>query len=163
MTMSTKKGTASDRVELGAYSLLFVSSCIYVISSIRLGIGNLSNPGLGFFPLVVGLMLSFSSLMIVMRTIQRVGWKLQKISSRWNRQKFQTLATIAGCFTFYLFTLNRIGFLLSTFWLIIVALWLSGDRKLLSVLVISGLVSITVDGLFAVLLNVPLPTGILKV
>lgn len=158
-----KKGAASDRLELTAYSLLFVSSCIYEISSIRLGIGSLSNPGLGFFPFAIGLMLALSSLMIVVRTIQRVGWKLHKISSRWNRQKFQTLGTIAICFTFYLYTINQIGFLVSTFWLIIVALWLSGDRKLLSVLVISGLASATVDGLFAALLNVPLPIGILKV
>jgi len=80
----------------------------FAIEGVRLGVKTVKNPGPGFLPVMMALLLILFSLIILIRGLLRPAGSLGGIP--WKRHIF----VIAVVF-FYIFLLDWIGFLTSTF------------------------------------------------
>ncbi len=163
--MDTEQTGERSRLQLVIYGAIFVLSCFYLVGSLRLGLGNIANPGPGFFPLIVSLLLSLSSLVVTFQYILRLRSSQDRIFSsiEVDSSKFSKIIVVVMSLLVYIATIHQVGFLLSTFWLIMAALWASGERRAVRMIVISALASLFVELVFVNFLLVPLPSGILKV
>jgi putative tricarboxylic transport membrane protein len=140
--------------------LLFVLAIAYTVSGLKYKLGHLSNPGSGFMPLVVGILLTGCCALYLIRTLKLkpVETKQQDSEAVGWRRNF-TPIIISIVVIVYPFFLRQLDFIVSTIlavWVILVLL------KYKSVL-ISGLIAVAVSVclffIFASLLNVPLPSG----
>ena len=163
--MDTEKTNECSRLQLVVYGAIFVLSCFYLVGSLNLGLGNLANPGPGFFPLIISLLLSISSFVVTIQYVLRLRSSQEGIFSsiELDTSKMLPIIVMVVSLLVYIATIHQIGFLLSTFWLIIVALWASGERRAIRMIAISALASLFVEVVFVIFLLVPLPSGILKV
>src|SRR5512137_758295 len=111
---------------IGALFWLTVGVC-YAVGSFRLNPGTLRNPGPGFLPLVMALLLICFSLFLVAKELFRPECFPGGI--RWKNQLL-----IVASVVLYGFVIDLIGFLLSTFILMFVLFGLrfSGKKKWLA-------------------------------
>lgn len=140
-------------------TLLFLAICI-CIRSIQLRLGSWHDPGAGFFPLIMGILLGGLS---VLHLIQI--WEAESKRSRESfgaKHKYGKSITIVSVLFGYAITLETLGFLLCTF-LSLIVLSISGMENRRWVLALGGsfAVSLSAYVLFSWCLKVRLPTGIL--
>jgi putative tricarboxylic transport membrane protein len=143
-----------------AATLLLVFSVLYTCGSLRLKLGQISNPGSGFVPLIVGLLLIGLTGAYVTRafTMRDKGEKREDDTSRSWSGHGVTLC-IAALVIVYPFLLRYLDFLISTFvtvWLILILLkykriYISGA--------IAIVITVALFMLFSRALNVVLPSG----
>jgi hypothetical protein len=124
----------------------------FAVGGIKLNPGTLRNPGPGFLPLVMSLLLICFSLFIVAKELLRPERFLEGI--RWKSQ----VLIVASVF-FYGLLLDVIGFLLSTFILmfILFGLRFSGKRRWRSVFFYAAATALAGWLVFSVTLSVPFP------
>ena len=141
---------------------LFFSSLAFV-GSLRMGIGTVQSPGMGFMPAAASALLGTLSAILLVATIMR---KLQEMPAG-------TTAAILGkgsltvliSVLIYSIIMPKLGYLISTFLLMTFLYWYmdrNGVKGLLRSAVLSLLTTIISYYLFTVLLNCPFPAGILK-
>jgi len=127
----------------------------------RFNFGNLRVPQTGFFPKALVTLLLLLSLVLL---VQALGQKEIERSSvkiaadGWNRIA-ATLATLIG----FALVLEWLGFLLSTFLLMILLLRAIEAPKWSKVIIVALMTALISYGLFAWLLGVPLPAGVLGI
>lgn len=139
-------------------ALLFASvGAVTGAMAYRLGLGSISHPGPGFFPLGIAALLCLMSLGLLVK-----GFLLQKrASSTEDAQKTSwarpllTLAVLSGYGVFF----TRIGFVLSTFILMMILVWGVGRQRPLLAFIISTLTVGVAYALFVATLGLPLPKG----
>ena len=121
-----------------------------------LGLGRMRNPGPGFLPLLMALLLICFSLFLLFRTLIGSGLSSALKGLRWKSQGIM----VASVFV-YGFLLNRLGFLLSTFALMSVLFGLSfQDKKAWAKILLYGAATAFIGWLiFSVILRVPFPRG----
>jgi hypothetical protein len=124
----------------------------FAVGGIKLNPGTLRNPGPGFLPLVMSLLLICFSLFVVAKELLRPERFLSGI--RWKSQ----ISIVASVF-FYGLLLDVIGFLLSTFILmfILFGLRFSGKKRWLIVFFYAAATALAGWLVFSVALNVPFP------
>jgi putative tricarboxylic transport membrane protein len=152
-------------------AVLLVIGGGYLWYDSRYSLDTLANPGPGIFPLVVGLLL------VTLAAIQlaRSGRRLlltrptakpgspaacpPEVSGQTHTERIPWL--MVGILVLYLMVVSRIGFLTSTFVLVIICSKLMGTSGWKRpVLLAAGLI-VACHFLFSVWLKVPLPTGLL--
>jgi len=142
---------------------LFVFSLLMGFFAHRLGLGNISQPGPGFFPFWISAGLTFSSLHLMV-------WSMRELTADELFAAAETVFSLAGfrrvvvvmlgTALFGIF-LEALGFILTTF-VFMVFCWLVVDRQpYLRGLLISAAASGTSFILFAKMLNVHFPRGLL--
>jgi len=124
----------------------------YAVGALRLNPGTLRNPGPGFLPLVMALLLICFSLFLVVRELFKPESFLRGI--RWKNQLL-----IVASVALYGFVLDLIGFLFSTFILMFVLFGLrfSGKKKWLTVFLFAAATALAGWLVFSVVLKVPFP------
>ena len=124
----------------------------FALYGLKLRLGVLRNPGPGFLPLIMALIMIFLALIVLAKGIVRPEGPLKKLS--WKRH---TLA-IASVF-FYGLLLEAIGFLLSTFVLmfILFGLLVEGDNRWRRVSLYAGAGACASWLVFSVALKIPFP------
>jgi len=124
----------------------------YAVGGLRLNPGTLRNPGPGFLPLVMALLLISFSLFLVVKELFKPEKFLGGI--RWKNQLL-----IVASVALYGFVLDLIGFLFSTFILMFVLFGLrfSGKKKWLTVFLFAAATALVGWLVFSVALNVPFP------
>jgi putative tricarboxylic transport membrane protein len=130
---------------------------------VKLGIGPVNNPGPGFFPLVIGGVLSLLSITLFIRTLWADIGRESKITfwkekRSWEKVLFSLLALI-----FYLIFLNYLGYLLTTFLFIIYLLKFIGKKGWLTSVLMAILIAASSYALFQMGLGVSLPKGLIKI
>jgi len=88
---------------------------ITIMSLSSLKIGTVRNPGPGFFPLIVGMVLTFLSLMILLRAIFTKTEENRNISELWANLNWPKMFYAIGILVIYPIVLEIVGFLLTTF------------------------------------------------
>lgn len=124
--------------------------------------GTPSHPGPGFFPFILGIILGILSLIILGKSWlgeKNKGESLRFFSERkgWGRISL----TLGGMLVFYLI-LESVGFLLASFFLVLLMIKFIGQYKWIYTVWISALISFCSYMLFKVLLQVNLPQGFTK-
>lgn len=131
--------------------LCLVFAVVVGIEAYRLNPGRLSSPGPGLTPLLFSFILAALSLILFLRSSPQ--WEAPPIAI-----KFRPVLTILAILLVYGLLLEWLGYLFSTF---IVMLLLSrmGKVSWLGSLLLAGMAILAINLLFVRWLLVPLPTG----
>lgn len=140
----------------GSSLLLLLFSCFICIQSYRLNLGTLSSPGPGLFPFGAGLILGFLALIAILQSAQEGG--SERIEGRGNLKIVLVLFTLIA----YGLILERVGFLVTTFALLIFLLKVIVSQRWARVLVSAFLSTLACYLIFEVWLKAQLPKGFLS-
>lgn len=136
---------------------LFIT--IKSLSSLRLG--TVKNPGPGFFPLILGILLSFLSLAILIGAIFAKAEENRSLSKLWAGLNWPKMFYAIGILLIYPITLDMVGFLLTTF-LVLTLLCIGIEPKKWKLGIgLSFFSSVCSYLLFDRILQVQLPRGLL--
>lgn len=130
--------------------------------SYGLQLGTLRNPGAGLMPFLLGILLSLCSVPILigsLLTISRTKAK-QGDEGIWSGVQFKRLIFVVFSLVCYAMILEKVGFVIATFLLLIILFRVIGSRKWLFALMTSAIVVFLSYLLFVTLLKVEMPSGI---
>jgi len=145
------------QVVISAIFWLWIS--IFVCKeSLKSDIGSLHAPGPGFFPFWSAVVLGvFTILLVIVSTLK--GQLKAKITDLWKGMQWQRVGSILCALFLYLLLLPRLGFLITTFGLMVLAM-ATIKRGRLWLLAINALIIVLASYLvFNVFLDVRLPKG----
>lgn len=138
-------------------SLFWLGISIYAsIESLRLGIGTARNPGMGFMPFIVSLILGILSLVLFTKATftQEQSSRSPFAGSFWKRVLF-VIAVLAA----YSSLMPIAGYLISTFFLMILLFYVIGKLRWWVIIASSFLATFGTYMIFSVLLNLQFPKG----
>ena len=147
-------------------SMLFFLFSVYIaIESYRLGLGKLSMPGPGTFPFIASAALGIVSAALLIRTLLKETFKETVASASDDSEpiNWRNIVLTLAAMLVYVAIFSRLGFVLSTFGIMLFLVWTVG-RAAWHVSLVTA-VSITVVSylLFEVALDAQLPKGILDI
>ena len=149
------------RFEITAAAALAGLAGYVLFESTKLRIGSFRVPQTGFFPRALGvllILLTVSELVRAWRQPESANAPGKIDSEGW----FRICATLATMLGFAL-VLERLGFLLATFLLMVLLLRAIEAPRWPKVFIVALVTALLSYGLFAWLLGVPLPAGILGI
>ncbi len=131
------------------------------VKSFELGVGGLHQPGAGFFPLVGGILLTAFSVILL---VQSISVKVKSTgAATQDGGGNPRLAVYAFCaVVVYALVFEPLGYILSTFFLVIFLLRIVTPKKWWITVVTSAIISLASYFIFTVLLHSELPEGILS-
>lgn len=140
-----------------------ISGVIGIIISIwaaviaaKYGLGKVSNPGPGFLPFVICLVLFFlNALLIIFDLREKAVAKKIKLGEKWPNIIYLVTASVI-----YALLWNILGFLLNTFLLMGFTLKIMGRESLIKSTIIALFMSIISYLIFCKYLGIQLPAGI---
>lgn len=122
--------------------------------SLHVELGTFMEPGSGFLPLGMGLVMCTLSVVLIWR-----GWRVRESQSPHSRRVVLALAALFV----YSLVLNILGFLVATFFLAAVLFHLGQSRRWWLVIGMSVLVTFIAYLIFGVFLHVYFPIGFLGI
>lgn len=144
------------RVDRIAGVFLFgLSAYVIMHTYMSLPLGSHSNPGPGYFPMLLGIVVAILALVILVQGRRSLAFR----DLRW--PGFTHGAGIAACCIFAILAMESLGYRIT---MLLILLFLFGVLERLKIwlaLVLSGGLTLGTYGLFHILLNVPLPIGVL--
>jgi len=123
------------------------------------GLGNLATPGSGLMPFALGIILSLCSFPILTHYFlnrKKAGEEEQR--GVWSEVSFRKIALVLACLIGYSLLLERLGFLITTFFSLLVLFKMVDPQKWSWALIATILTTSFAYFLFVVLLNVYMPT-----
>lgn len=137
--------------------LLF--SAVMSREAFRLPMGEMKDPGAGFFPLMVALVLGLLAVIAFFYAFRaRTG---AREASSLERFRWWNLVVILAALVAYALTLETAGFLINTFWFMLLLLKVIGPEGWPKALLASLITAVVSELFFNVLLGAQIPTGIL--
>ena len=149
------------RLTIAASLILAGLAGLTLFEASRLAFGSIRVPQTGFFPSILAILLLFFSIALLVQTCRQAGGESgeQPITSEaWIRISI-TLAAMLG----FALVLEKVGFLLSTFTVMLVLLRVIEPQKWPRVLAVALATALISYFLFGRLLNIPLPAGVLEI
>jgi hypothetical protein len=131
----------------------------YLVGCLRLQRGTFEVPGNGFFPLLIGIFIVVLSFALLIQTLTGSSTPLGGAESFPKGADFRRVAFVTSALIFYAFLLSYIGYLVCTTGLMIALLRAFGLKKWGLIALIAILTGALSYGLFAFILDVPLPRG----
>lgn len=149
------------RLEIAAAAALALLSGYILLAASRLNLGSVRVPQTGFFPRVLAVLLVLLAVIELVRALRQGPSAAApgKIEIEGWFRIGATLTIMAG----FALILERLGFLLATFLLMVLLLRAIEAPRWPKAIVVALLASLISYGLFAWLLGVPLPAGILGI
>lgn len=153
-------GEISIRKEKIAALLLFVFALVYLYGCLKLRIGHVGNPGPGFLPLVVGLLLIFFTGLNLLRTLYRrpLAGHADEEDSTSKANLFIALGTVA-CVVAYPFLLRGLKYVVSTFIVMFLMLAINRYKHPALNAVMALVIALASFVFFSMILGVVLPNG----
>lgn len=155
------EGNGRRKETIVALALLGFSA-LYLVSSFRLEIGNPRNPGPGFFPIVMGALLAVCTGIYVMRVIRK-RTQGEKSGPPPAGKNYRALAAIIGSGIFYPLILGTLKFLVSTFVVTFIMLYMMKPQRFFSSIFLALAMAIASFMIFSRLLGVGLPMGPIEI
>jgi putative tricarboxylic transport membrane protein len=142
--------------------LLLVFSVVILTSSLSLGIGSVQNPGPGFMGFLASILLCILTLIIVIKeSMTSAGDKGEDPRVNWETLTKPLVLTLSLCG--YVLVLEILGYLVSTFFLMFIMLFISNPRRwyfhLLNAFIIVNITHLV----FYKILRVLLPAGTYRI
>lgn len=134
-----------------------VLSTAVCVESWSLKVGGLHNPGPGFLPFYTAILLGLLALISLLQTLKESEGSASEI---WGGIQFGKLAILLGTLFLYVFLLDRLGFLLGTFLLLLVLFRIVEPYSWKIVLFSSLLTTAATYFFFVILLESRLPRGL---
>jgi putative tricarboxylic transport membrane protein len=149
------------RSTIAASLILAGLAGLILFEASRLAFGSIRVPQTGFFPSILATLLLFFSIALLVQTRRQAGGESREPpikSEAWIRISI-TLAAMLG----FALVLEKLGFLLSTFTLMLLLLRVIEAQKWSRVIAVALATALISYFLFARLLNIPLPGGVLEI
>ncbi|MEW6265271.1 MAG: tripartite tricarboxylate transporter TctB family protein [Thermodesulfobacteriota bacterium] len=156
MTGNGRRKEKITAVVLAGFSILYFISCF------RLELGNPSNPGPGFFPLVIGFLLTVCAGAYLARVFRGKTLPEKAVASV-EVKNYRAIAVIVASGIVYPLLLGTLKFVIATFVVTFFMLYILKPRKLLSSIFLALALAIVAFLTFARLLGVGLPMGPLEI
>ena len=153
---STRLQKRKGYIVIGAVGLLF--SAGYLGMSIQLPLGGIARPGAGVFPIVVGVLLAFTSLAAMWE-----GWctsSEEHVELPAGRDG-KRLMVLIGALLLYILALPWLGQIVSSSLFLILLMRVLTDVGWSRIIAYALAISLSLYGVFVLVLNVPMPRGIL--
>jgi len=131
-----------------------------VFYSGKYGLGTLSSPGPGFVPFLAGLAIGGLSLVVFLQQWRK--GKGEKLKDLWTKKDWPTILKVMGALVLYAIVLKSLGFLLTTFFLIVYLFRVIESMAWRKVLIGAILTAFGSYIVFEVWLEAQLPTGIFE-
>lgn len=146
-------------------SLLFLLFSVYIsIESYRLGLGTSRTPGPGIFPFIAGVALGVVSLSLLFGTL--LTEPLKKMVAEHGEDSepmnWQNIFLTLAAMLVYVAIFSWLGFVLSTFLIMIFLVWAVGGARWHVSLVTALSITIASYLLFEIALDAQLPKGVLE-
>ncbi len=150
-------------MDLSSSIFLMAVGLAFLLGGVQLGIGHLHEPGPGFFPLVIGaVVVLLSCLQFIGSYSDRTGFS--KPDGFWKeRDSWKRVSTSLFSLVFYLFFLDPLGYIVTTFLFLLYLIRFTGKKGWPSSILVALLASLISYLLFKVGMEVPLPRGIFKI
>ena len=147
---------------IGSLGWMF-AGLIFLIGSTSFGLGELSEPGPGFFPFLMSLCLVIFSLVHFVGSLKkRQSSQVSPGQRFWPEMKYLTrIVLIVFLVLLYILAMNPLGFVPTTFLFMFVLLKCIEPRRLRVVFLISGVTTGLAYAVFELWLRVNLPKGFL--
>ncbi len=136
----------------------FILGSAIAIEALRLGIGDVRLPGVGFMAFLIGVSLGLSGLLLTLWAT----FKGKVESKLFAGQNWKNVIITLLSLSFYIFVMEHLGFVLSTFLLLFVLFKITAPNKWFSPLLTSVVVVFSCYLIFIVWLKIPMPKGILQ-
>ncbi len=140
--------------ELKSGLFFFGLSLCVLWESFQLELGTLKEPGAGFLSLCAGLALAALSLVLVIR-----GWKVREAEKPFSGRVILALVSLFA----YSFVLDRLGFVIASFFLVGVLLRVGQPRPWWLLVGVSALTAFLSYLIFGVFLHVYFPRGFIGI
>jgi putative tricarboxylic transport membrane protein len=137
-----------------------VVSLFFVIFSLRLGLGEIKEPGPGLFPFFLGILLFLVSFCLLVNLLFRIGSKDKSVKEKQGKRNLAKLSLVLASLLLYVFLLEKLGYLITSS-IFLIIFFRSMGSKWSSALVASVLTALVTYFVFTYL-GVTLPEGILK-
>jgi len=139
-------------------TLVSIYACV---KAHQLGMGSANSPGPGFIPFGIGALLGLMSIYLCVRGIIQLarGYKEKPAFKGVAWKKAMLVVVMLACYGAFF---NFLGFLVSTFMLMLLLLWVVGRQKPALSLIVSVVTAGGAHLLFVVLFSLPLPRGVLS-
>ncbi len=134
---------------------------IYLFYSWQYEAGTADNPGAGLFPRIIGLILTLSSLLLLLRSLRHRTEK-NKMGTLWQELsagKLVSAISVVGSVVLYLIVLNTAGFLLASPFLVFFLARIMGGSHWMANLILGVVSSGVIYWLFWIIMRVPIPPG----
>lgn len=129
---------------------IFLVSVIYLFDGKDLVLGTMKRPGVGFLPVVSGVLLAVLSLFEIIKAL--LSQKNAEINIEWKKIAFFFAGVIM-----YMLLLKPVGYIVTTFALLVFLTKLFGAKAWVKPLIFSAVMSLGSYYLFIVALQVQLP------
>jgi hypothetical protein len=146
------------RDEISGVFLIFLS-IVACVSAYQLGLGSMSNPGAGTIAFGIGVLMGILSLGLIITSVARRREKAADAAApAAGGYPIRPLLTLA-LLVVYGVILPWIGFIASTFLVMMALLWGIGRQKLMLSLAVSIATAVAAYLLFVTLFSLPFPQG----
>ena len=98
---------------------MFLIGGVFVIESLRLGLGSIHSPGAGFLPFCTGAALSLAAVSSLIKIFLKAKRETGKEEEKFFGRPVLNVVAIVVALIDYVFIVPRLGYLLSTFMLLI--------------------------------------------
>ena len=150
----------SVRICCSLFWLLF--SVVISREAFRLPMGVMRDPGAGFFPFTVGLLLGVFAIIALLQSLKRKEESPVSSEARaTERFRWWNIVVILAALVAYGLTLTTVGFLINTFLFMILLLKVIEPQTWTKALLASLITAVVAELFFNVLLGAQIPTGIL--
>ena len=141
-------------------SLAFIGISLLILClSLRLGIGEVENPGPGFLPLLASIILFSLSVLVFVLDIKGHE-KNEKSEGKIFRNRFPKPMAFVTALVVYTSLLGQLGYLITTFMLMVVMFSLTSPKKTFQNILVSAMLVILSYLIFSRWLRVQLPVGL---
>jgi putative tricarboxylic transport membrane protein len=139
-------------------------SVLYLVTSFRLEIGSMRNPGPGFLPVWIGIFSTACTGLYLLRVTRKKAFRREAgKESAGERKNYRAIAGIIACGLVYPLILETFKFLVSTFVVTFFMLYLLKPRQPVFSIFLSLAIAIVFFLTFSRLLGVGLPMGAIEI
>jgi len=145
-------------------AILLVFSLLYFLKGLSLQMGTPRNPGPGFIPVVIGVLLVASTGFYLVRVFHAKGLEgEEKKTSVGEKKNYAAILGITGCAVLFPLLLETLKFLVTTFAVSFLMLSLLKPKKWAFAFFLAAGMSVSSFLIFSRLLGVALPMGFLEI
>jgi putative tricarboxylic transport membrane protein len=138
----------------------FFFAAVVLMQSVRMGVGTLMNPGMGFMACGASGILALLSLVLLIQSSVRSS-KTEETVHPFTGLLYGRVIGFVIALLAYIFLLPSLGYLVATFLLLACLLIIVGKRKWWLLIMFPALSSVVSYYVFAKLFKCPFPSGIL--
>jgi putative tricarboxylic transport membrane protein len=151
------------RYYFGSYLFLLLLGLFVCFEARKLEVGKIFNPGAGFFPFWLSVGLILVSVVLIIKSVFERDEPSSEFKGLWSGLTWKKNLFVLGALFLYVFLLEILGYMISTFLLILFLFRAIKAQRWIVMIAGSAFTSLSTYFLFKFWLQVQFPVGILGI